>query len=88
MWQRRGKRARALRASPHLEQLEQRYLMTNSLVVVPSPAVNRGVLFETAAIVPNDIWAVGGKNSNINPQTLAPTPSPAGRLCSHQASRP
>jgi hypothetical protein len=69
--QRREKRARALRASLHLEPLEQRDLLTNSLVVVPSPAVDRGVLLGTAAIAPNDIWAVGGRRSNINPQTLA-----------------
>jgi hypothetical protein len=85
--QRRGKRARALRALLHLEQLEQRDLLTNSLVVVPSPAVNRGVLYGTAAIAHNDIWAVGFKNSLQNEQTLAehfdgnswqvvPTPAP------------
>jgi hypothetical protein len=68
----------------HLEHLEQRYLLTNSLVVVPSPVVHSGFLVGTAAIAPNDIWAVGGKLSR---QTLAehfdgnswqvvPTPSP------------
>jgi hypothetical protein len=61
--QRRGKRARALRASPHLEPLEQRDLLTNSLVVVPSPAVTGGALYGTAALAPDDIWAVGTINT-------------------------
>jgi hypothetical protein len=58
--------------------------LTNSLVVVPSPVVPSGFLLATAALAPNDIWAVGGKLSR---QTLAehfdgnswqvvPTPSP------------
>jgi hypothetical protein len=87
--QRRVKRAGALRASPHLEQLEQRYVLTNSLVVVPSPAVTRAALFGAAALAPNDIWAVGAGAATGFPifQTLAehfdgnswqvvPTPSP------------
>jgi hypothetical protein len=58
--QRQLKRARALRASPRLEHLEQRDLLTNSLVVVPSPTVTQGALYGTAALANNDIWAVGG----------------------------
>jgi hypothetical protein len=65
------KGARALRASPHLEHLEQRYVLTNSLVVVPSPAVNQAALWGTAAIAPNDIWAVGGMFTQAGPKTLA-----------------
>jgi hypothetical protein len=54
----------------HLEPLEQRYLLTNSLVVVPSPAIDRsGLLLGAAALAPNDIWAVGFKNPpRHNPQ--------------------
>jgi hypothetical protein len=58
--QRRVQRARALRASLHLEHLEQRDLLTNSLVVVPSPTITQGALYGTAALANNDIWAVGG----------------------------
>jgi hypothetical protein len=58
--QRQLRRARALRASPHVEQLERRNLLTNSLVVVPSPVITQGHLIGTAAIANNDIWAVGG----------------------------
>jgi hypothetical protein len=85
--QRRVKRVRAPRASPHLEPLEQRYVLTNSLVVVPSPAVDGGALFGTAALANNDIWAVGRTLSQAGLLTLAehfdgnswqvvPTPSP------------
>jgi hypothetical protein len=70
----------------HLEPLEQRYVLTNSLVVVPSPPVTEGFLLGTAALAANDIWAVGYINSPAV-QTLAehfdgnswqvvPTPSP------------
>ena len=84
--QRRNKRARALRASPHLEHLEQRYVLTNSLVVVPSPVVPRAFLAGTAAIAANDIWAVGsitgGRYQTLaehfdgNSWQVVPTPSP------------
>jgi hypothetical protein len=83
--QRQLRRARALRASPRLEPLEQRYVLTNSLVVVPSPVVAGGILYGTAALAANDIWAVGIKRADFtlaehfdgNSWQVVPTPDPA-----------
>jgi hypothetical protein len=58
-WQRRLQKARAPRASLRVECLEARNLLTNSLVLVPSPAINGLELVATAAIAHNDIWAIG-----------------------------
>jgi hypothetical protein len=58
-WQSGAKKARPLRAFPHLEHLEARNLSTKSLVFVPSPSVSGLELLATTAIAHNDMWAVG-----------------------------
>jgi hypothetical protein len=63
-------RKQALRASLHLEQLEQRNLLTNSLVVVPNPVGAGQNMFGAAALAANDIWGVGS-NEFIDPTTGA-----------------
>jgi hypothetical protein len=86
-WRRGAKRALALRAPLHLEPLEERNLLAQGLVFVPSPQVASGFLSGAAAIASNDIWAVGGIFTSHGQQTLAehfngtswsvvPSPSP------------
>jgi hypothetical protein len=58
-WLRGAKRARALRGPLHLEPLEERNLLTQGLVFVPSPIVSRSVLLGAASVAANDMWAVG-----------------------------
>ena len=55
-WWQGTKRARALRAPLHLEALEERNLLTQGLVFVPSPILPRSELFGAAAIAANDMW--------------------------------
>jgi hypothetical protein len=57
--QRGVSKLRALRASPRVEHLEERTLLTNSLVVVPSPFISGSRLVAATAIASNDSWAVG-----------------------------
>jgi hypothetical protein len=86
-WRRGAKRARAQRAPLRLESLEERNLLAQGLVFVPSPQIAGGSLTGAAAIAANDIWAVGGIFTSSGQQTLAehfdgtswsvvPTPSP------------
>jgi hypothetical protein len=58
-WQRGARKARAPRASLRVEPLEARILLTKSLVLVPSPAINGLELVGAAAVASNDIWATG-----------------------------
>jgi hypothetical protein len=68
---RRGaKRAWAHRASPVVERLEERNLLTSGLVVVPNPVGAGQNMFGAAALAANDIWGVGS-NEFIDPMTGA-----------------
>ncbi len=71
-WRRGARRAQALRTILHLEALEERNLLTNSLVVVPNPTVagQNFSLAGVAAVAANDIWGVGS-NVFIDPTTGA-----------------
>ena len=70
-WPRGAKKVRKLRASPRVERLEERTLLTSSLVLVPSPQITGSGLNSAAAIAHNDIWAVGSEpgstSSNLVP---------------------
>jgi hypothetical protein len=68
-WRRGPKNPRQLRARLRVECLEDRTLLTQGLVVVPSPVVTAGNLFGAAAIAHNDIWSVGDfETLNANDQ--------------------
>ncbi len=67
-----AKRGRALRTPLRVELLEERNLLTHSLVVVASPIINGSELLATAAIAHNDIWAVGDvRDASGTASTLA-----------------
>jgi hypothetical protein len=96
---RRGaKKARAFRAQLRLEHLEERNLLTSSLVFVPSPIVNDSGLLAAAAIAHNDIWAVGkivtnngafttlAEHFNGTSWSVVPTPAVNDALVSVAAS--
>jgi hypothetical protein len=59
MFSRRGLRRAARRCRPRPEALEERTLLATGLGLGSSPAVNHSFLNATAAIAPNDVWAVG-----------------------------
>src|SRR5262249_21717973 len=65
-----GKKAQTLRTILHLECLEERNLLTNSLVVVPNPPNAGQTMNGAAALAANDIWGVGS-NQFIDPTTGA-----------------
>src|SRR6516225_3734510 len=63
-------KARAVRLLPGVELLEQRLVLTNSLVVVPNPPDAGESLVGVAAVAANDIWGVAS-NEFIDPTTGA-----------------
>jgi hypothetical protein len=75
-----------------VEPLEERTLLTNSLVLVPSPAINGLELVSTAAIAHNDIWAIGvgvappvAEHFDGTQWSVVPTPAVNNASLSHLA---
>jgi hypothetical protein len=71
LWRREADKARARRAHLRVQLLEDRTLLSQGLVIVPSPQINNSQLSSTAAIADNDMWAIGVIFSPTSTQPFA-----------------